>query len=61
MKGLSATLGVGGCLALAVVLYVVGVLFWSLVISLVSHWVGSGWSWWWVCTHWGLLAPFVLG
>lgn len=67
LKRVFAGLSLGGA-ALGLVLlfiaafYAVSVLFWSLPIMLVAHWAGGAhWSYWWTCTHWGLLAPLVLG
>lgn len=66
VKKLFAGIGIGslgllGLIVLFVPFYVLSVAFWSLPISLVFHWAGDPHSWWWACTHWGLLAPFVLG
>ena len=58
----TAGLGCGAFLALALIFYVVSVLWWSLWLMLGVHWSGAEtWSYWYTCTHWGALAPFVAG
>lgn len=43
-------------------LYVISVLWWSMWLYFGVHWGhAETWSYGWVCTHWGLLMPLVLG
>ena len=49
-------------LLLLALLYVVSVLFWSFWLWEGVHWGGAEtWSYFYTCTHWGALAPFVVG
>ena len=57
-----AGLGCGALLLLLPIFYVLSVLWWSLWLTLSVHWAGAEtWSFWYTCTHWGALAPFVVG
>lgn len=53
--------GAGVVLGFLFVVYALSVMFWSIPISIGFHLAGDPHSWWWACTHWGLLAPFLLG
>ena len=65
--GILAKLGLGsvGCLGLLLLVvlgYVASVAWWSLWLMLGVHWSGAEtWSYWYTATHWGALAPFVVG
>ncbi len=55
-----------GCLAWIIILvfgYVLSVLWWSFWLWHGVHWSNAepAWTYWYTCTHWGALAPFVAG
>jgi hypothetical protein len=42
--------------------YVLSDLFWSMWLYFGVHWSGAeNWTYLYTCTHWGALAPFVVG
>lgn len=55
-------LGCLGILLLVVVGYILSVLWWSFWLMHATHWAGAeNWTYWYTCTHWGALTPFVAG
>ncbi len=54
--------GCFGLLAILAAIYVLSVLWWSFWLWEGVHWGGAEtWSYWYTCTHWGALTPFVVG
>lgn len=55
-------LGLVAWALMLVVIYVCSVLWWSMWLTFGVHWSGAEtWTYWYTCTHWGLLTPFVAG